>query len=656
MQPITQQENILSKFNITKEPQTGSINNTQETKNVDNKNYSKKIAIAAAAISAVAVAGIIIAKKGGFRASKKPELNNFSSNTQTINKPATILEHCRNIINNFEKNFTKDDAVKYRDERLKINPENYDTLKTLKNSESYLKALSYTVAGEKTQIPNLMAKAPRVVIINGVSASKIKDVSKFLSSALNSEYASIKYHEGFAGEFIDTLEQIGQASKTKFEKVQKRTFLNVDNFSKFLDDLNKKENSSASERFTNFFKKASDENKVSLILNQNEAESLPLELQDKIPLNFDSKINDIDFTKDMELFTSYKRHYSFELTDKLYKNIPVEYNSENHPFDFFKNLIMKNNKKKAVFVEGEDANIVKNVVNSIQACTDAKIEKFNVKETHAQDLLSYLNQVGKESDSRFKRTEHPTILYIDNIKDLLGNNADSKLTEINNIEEFLKTCYENHHILPVYSSKGSKELLPSLIDNDKNMNLKILTSRIDNNAYIKYRDSMTQKFKEDYQGNPEQTQRFIKEYIEHVAGENVGIEYDKGVIPTSMMVFGDKKETDSFVKAIKNALNVHFDEVTYDPNNKDIGIELFSKKAEESEQRYLETGKRTIIELNNFDKLFKSTDTIEDRGQISTCKNILDRLHHTTVLVKSEKDDLDSFEEALADRFKSFGL
>lgn len=126
-----------------------------------------------------------------------------------------------------------------------------------------------------------------------------------------------------------------------------------------------------------------------------------------------------------------------------------------------------------------------------------------------------------------------------------------------------------------------------------------------------------------------------------------------------ILLYGDATDADKneFVDWIKNEAKASFDEVTYKEDAPFESIKNIVKKAEEAENVFNYTGKRTILYVKDIDKLLTDEEDDDSLEMIARFKSFAENAHenyHTTLLVKTNRS-LDEFEEASigSQRFES---
>ena len=117
-----------------------------------------------------------------------------------------------------------------------------------------------------------------------------------------------------------------------------------------------------------------------------------------------------------------------------------------------------------------------------------------------------------------------------------------------------------------------------------------------------------------------------------------------------ILIYGDAPNADKeeFIEWFKNNVPAQVKEFTYDEAAPFESIKKMVYIAEDAEKIYQFTGKRTILQLKDMDKLLTSDETLENIKMIARFKQFAEHCserYHTTLLM-STNYPLDNFEDA----------
>ena len=113
-------------------------------------------------------------------------------------------------------------------------------------------------------------------------------------------------------------------------------------------------------------------------------------------------------------------------------------------------------------------------------------------------------------------------------------------------------------------------------------------------------------------------------------------------------LFANSTRASLFVEWFKKNVPANFEEITYDNSEPFESIKQIVAKAEDAENIFKRTGKRTILYIQDMDKLLTDEESKESRQMISRFKQFVEHCserYHTTVLLTTDYP-LDEFEDA----------
>lgn len=143
----------------------------------------------------------------------------------------------------------------------------------------------------------------------------------------------------------------------------------------------------------------------------------------------------------------------------------------------------------------------------------------------------------------------------------------------------------------------------------------------------------------------EQKLAIKNKFLNYIEVENRG---QNGYLPNGVMLYGtaEKTEKQEVIDWIKREAQANFVEIQYNPKDPFASIKSIAEKAHDAESTYKYTGTRTLLHVKGLDELFTKHQTIEERGNISRIKpliEILSEKYHTTLLFHTNKP-LEEFE------------
>jgi hypothetical protein len=631
-----QQNNLYNPIRFCSNPistpvESKEIENTKEDKQKKNKNLNK-ILLIGTGLSAIAIAGILIAKGRGKTPIKPPSVSNTPNIVPPTptHIPTASGSVIPEVITDIRKLLSKEDLPKFEAELKKLQSNSNYRLIT-KNNQSNFKKLQQILAVEKAQIKGEISKFPKALI------SIPDNIAKLTALILNSQHSSIKYNKGFMEEFFTILENSSSKSKFDFENFQTRTFLNIENLSELIADVKAKGNEEYYSKLMKFVKNEDNSHKITMLLNDYNASKLEIPNDAKMGLNLPSHFNEELGAKDYETYLS---NQAVNKLGKIREAISKYAEVDNASSTYFINKILLNQPDKTIFIIGEDEKPVSKVIEILRNNSNTYLDDFACADTIGE-TLKQLAKKGEEAQSRFTRTGLKTLLNIKGIEKLLSKDADLTKAENKALREFIETEAKKQNIIPACSVK--ENIHPDLVENNSNI---LFNTDKAKNLYEK----MAESFKKNNLSacNPEQITRFERLYTRFLAEERGSIgDIDWG-IPNGILLHGKSEVANNqFANAIKS-LDANHVIITHNPQKPLETIGAIIDTAEKAEKIFKETRKRTILLVENLDEMLSDYSTIERRDMIGRFKGFVEHIskdYHMTLVMKTTKP-LEDFEPA----------
>lgn len=598
-------QNISNYRNYFKSNSSNSLPPQTNTKS--EKQNKNKLYYGLGALALAIIAGISYKKFHNAKILKK-------SNSDNSNTMIQATFNFNNAMENFSKKLSKSDFFKFEDKFKKLELPKYDIVESFKN-DTTRNFVKYILTAKKLGLNNHI-ELPQVLTLDNVN-TKLKDVSRIFTNALESNFASTKYTKGYLKEFIESLDEYSLNSFKKHSEEQTHTFLHFENTTEFLNDLKLKENEQFKTKFDKIIAKNQD-NKIVYIVDNNAAKQLNTD--SLLKLEFDEKINSTNLTKDLE-------EVDFQLGNKLAtktKNIDNELSEYIKPngspsFYMIRNLLLDNPTERVFIVDGKDKGIVEKTVKLISAKTNNTYENLDCKGNF--DPSAVLVQKGEKAEELYNRTGKRTFLYLDNLE------------QSQQINDFITTASKKYHIMPVVNIQNIKTM--SDLNLPENQIFKMNFWDKGQKNVVDSMELMKDRMKKNNFSHIN-LERLNNEFFNLIAAERSGM---NPPIKNGILLHGPDNLTKITADAIKNTVDANYIKVAFDKNKPSNLIDKMIDEAEKTEKQFLDTRKRTILELDGLDNILALDKTVpENSDLINEFKSIAEDLsqkYHTTIIMRT---------------------
>ena len=547
--------------------------------------------------------------------------------------------NCKLNFINFEhvKNTAAQQSDKLKNKSLvpKFNPLNLETL-SRQGSDSDFEKLHSLFRYEKLGIESDTPIFPDVIFLKGNNTST-QGLGEIIASCFDSKINRVKYPEGKLDEFLQYLSKLADDISQSNKKAPKRNFFSIDNFSKFIEDL---QNSGAEDKkgiFLEFLQKSFSENKTSIIadiadksrFNDISASAMSVDFKDTINLQ---KIAD-----DLEKMSDFKKNTFFNALSK------IENKPQNMDYPFWcRQYFSAESKKENIVLNGINQKLKQQFLENLLAHSGEKFEIFDLSSLSLDELIN----AAQKYKTNFDISGTDTILHLQNLEDYIGkHNVGS--SEFKKLCDFLNSCYEKYNIRAVYDVTNGRNVPQELLGLGCGSSvLKILNLSRD---FEKLQQEILKNIDEfDFSNIAKDYVNELKQYTQLLAMERVeGL--TQGETFTNILLYGKSKQAlDNIAGSIKKLFNLNNAQVNFDIKNPDASIDLIVKELKKAKELYEKTGKRTLLTIENLDELLVDTDSLTSRSRIARIKNMAEnsvKNNYTTIMIKTTKP-LEDFEEA----------
>ncbi len=119
-------------------------------------------------------------------------------------------------------------------------------------------------------------------------------------------------------------------------------------------------------------------------------------------------------------------------------------------------------------------------------------------------------------------------------------------------------------------------------------------------------------------------------------------------IVNGILIYGQSREKEEFIKWIKNDADATYMEVQYDHSNPTASLRKIMDQSENAKIVFDSTKRRTILMVKDLDKLLTSDSTPQERRNLGVFKSFIENIsekYHTTIITKTDRA-IDDFEDA----------
>lgn len=547
--------------------------------------------------------------------------------------------NCKLNFINFEhvKNTVAGQRDKLKNKSLvpKFNPLNLETL-SRQSSDSDFEKLHSLFRYEKFGIESDTPIFPDVIFLKGDNTNAY-GLGEIIASCFDSKINRVKYPEGKLDEFLQYLSKLADDISQSNKKAPKRNFFSIDNFSKFIEDL---ENAGSEDKkgiFLEFIQKSFGKNKTSIIadiadksrFNDISASAMSVDFKDTISLQ---KIAD-----DLEKMSNFKKNAFFNALSEI-ENKPQ---NADYPF-WCRQYFSAETKKENIVLDGINQKLKQQFLKHLTGHSSERFETFDLSSLSLDELIS----TAQKYKTNFDISDKDTILYLQNLEDYIGkHNVGS--SEFEKLCDFLNSCYEKYNIRALYDVTDAKNIPQELLELECGSSVLKIPSLSED--FGKIRQEILKNIDElDFSNIAKNYVDELKQYAQFlVMGRAEGL--TQGETFTNILLHGKSKQAlDSTAGSIKKLFNLNNAQVNFDIKNPDASIGLIGKELKEAKELYEKTGKRTLLTIENLDELLVDTDSLTSRSRIARIKTMAEnsvKNNYTTIMIKTTKP-LEDFEEA----------
>ena len=609
-----------SKQSVTVQKPAGMADKTDAFIKENPKNKSNKVikgALMAFGALSIFAGAIYFLKKG-----KIPTENNCKLNF--IN-----FEHVKNTV------AQQSDKLKHESLVPKFNPLNLETLSRQGNDSDFEKLYSlfrYEKLGIESDTPIF----PDVIFLKG-SNTNAQGLGEIIASYFDSKINRVRYPEGKLDEFLQYLSKLADEISQSGEKTPKRNFFLIDNFSKFIEDL---QNSGAEDKkgiFLEFLQKSFGKNKTSILVDIADKSKFNDISASAMSVDFKDTINLQKVADDLEKMSNFKKNAFFNALSK------IENKPQNMDYPFWcMQYFSAETKKENIVLDGINQKLKQQFLKHLSAYSGERFETFDLSTLSLDELIN----AAQKYKTNFDISDKDTILHLQNLEDFTSRyKTDS--AEFEKLCDFLNSCYEKYNIRALYDVTDAKNIPQELLGLGCGSSvLKIPNLSRDSE---KLQQEILKNIDElDFSGIAKSYVSELELYAQFLAMERA-----EGLIQgetfANILLYGKSKQAlDNIAGSIKKLFNLNNAQVNFDIKNPDASIDLIVKELKKAKELYEKTGKRTLLTIENLDELLVDTDSLSSRKYISRIKNMTEnsvKNNYTTIMIKTTKP-LEDFEEA----------
>ena len=547
--------------------------------------------------------------------------------------------NCKLNFINFEhvKNTVAGQRDKLKNKSLvpKFNPLNLETL-SRQSSDSDFEKLHSLFRYEKFGIESDTPIFPDVIFLKGDNTNT-QGLGEIIASYFDSKINRVKYPEGKLDEFLQYLSKLADEISQSSEKAPKRNFFLIDNFSKFIEDL---QNSGAEDKkgiFLEFLQKSFGKNKTSILVDIADKSKFDDISASAMSVDFKDTINLQKVADDLEKMSDSKKSAFFNALSK------IENKPQNMDYPFWcMQYFSAETKKENIVLDGINQKLKQQFLKHLSAYSGERFETFDLSALSLDELIS----AAQKYKTNFDISGADTILHLQNLEDFTSRyKTDS--AEFEKLCDFLNSCYEKYNIRAVYDVTDAKNIPQELLGLGCGSSvLKIPNLSRDSE---KLQQEILKNIDElDFSG-------IAKSYVSELElyAQLFAMERAEGLIQgetfANILLYGKSKQAlDNIAGSIKKLFNLNNAQVNFDIKNPDASIDLIVKELKKAKELYEKTGKRTLLTIENLDELLVDTDSLSSRRYISRIKNMTEnsvKNNYTTIMIKTTKP-LEDFEEA----------
>lgn len=547
--------------------------------------------------------------------------------------------NCKLNFINFEyvKNTVAGQRDKLKNKSLvpKFNPLNLETL-SRQSSDSDFEKLHSLFRYEKFGIESDTPIFPDVIFLKGDNTNT-QGLGEIIASYFDSKINRVKYPEGKLDEFLQYLSKLADDISQSNKKAPKRNFFLIDNFSKFIEDLQNSGSEDKKGIFLEFIQKSFSENKTSILVDIADKSKFNDISASAMSVDFKDTINLQKVADDLEKMSDSKKNAFFNALSKI-ENKPQ---NTDYPF-WCRQYFSAETKKENIVLEGINQKLKQQFLKHLTAHSSERFETLDLSSLSLDELIN----AAQKYKTNFDISDKDTILYLQNLEDYIGkHNVGS--SEFEKLCDFLNSCYEKYNIRALYDVTDAKNIPQELLGLGCGSSvLKIPNLSRD---FEKLQQEILKNIDElDFSGIAKSYVSELELYAQFLAMERAeGL--TQGETFANILLYGKSKQAlDNIAGSIKKLFNLNNAQVNFDIKNPDASIDLIVKELKKAKELYEKTGKRTLLTIENLDELLVDTDSLTSRSRIARIKTMAEnsvKNNYTTIMIKTTKP-LEDFEEA----------
>ena len=538
-------------------------------------------------------------------------------------------------IDKFIKRLPEELKMRWQNRIKKLPLDKSEFVKALVNKKQDILPLEYLFKLKELRLNNV-PDLPPLINLENIPSEKAKNITQILSGKYKTAYSSTKYTNGFMDEFFGTLTKISQSAKENYKNNKQYTFLNIENIDTLLNDLSKPNN----EEYLHKFKELVSDNIYNRLIYVTNGKNKELESLQHMKLAFTDEIKTIDLAGDLADFSSLQSDIESIKHDKIMESLS-DY-LDNGIVSTLSHFAWKIDKSDILFFDNATSKTANQFLEKLQTIVDDKFVNIDAtKEGFAKLNEKIMAELPKAKDL-YNRENKYTYFYLDGLEDLVSK-TEKDSEDFIKFKEIIKNSIEGSNLRLIIKNEKQNEVLNSL-KNKGTLSIKFLKNPEFSKLYTETRAKIDQCDFSYIDKN-----QFIQEYVNSFVAEKSGL-HAFGRDGNGILLYGPAEKTRIIADSIRKSLDVNYKEYDFLENgNTDMLKAVFDLKKilKASELEYQKTGKRTIVEVHNLDKLLTSK-TKKDLITIAHFKSFAElasEKFHTTILMRTDKP-LDDFESA----------
>ena len=550
-------------------------------------------------------------------------------------KIASANNYSLERIDKFIKRLPKELKMSWQNRIKRLPLDKAEFVKALVNKKQDILPLEYLFKLKELRLQNV-PDLPPLINLENIPPENAKNITQILSGKYKTAYSSTKYTNGFMEEFFGTLTKISQSAKENYKNNKQYTFLNIENVDTLLNDLSKPNN----EEYLNKFRELIASNTNNRLIYVTNGKNKELESLQHMKLIFTDEIKTIDLSGDLADFSRLQSDIESIKHDKIMESLS-DY-LDDSIVQTLSHFAWKIDKSDILFFDNVTSKTANQFLEKLQKIVDDKFVNIDAnKEGFAKLNEEILAELPKAKDL-YNRENKYTYFYLDGLEDLVSK-TEKDSEDFIKFKEIIKNSIEGSNLRLIIKNEKQNEVLNSL-KNKGILSIKFLKNPEFSKLYTETRAKIDQCDFSYIDKN-----KFIRQYVNSFVTEKAGIKAF-GPDGNGILLYGPAEKTRIIADSIRKSLDVNYKEYDFLENgNTDFLKAVFDLKKilKASELEYQKTGKRTIVEVHNLDKLLTSK-TKKDLITIAHFKSFAElasEKFHTTILMRTDKP-LENFESA----------